>query len=125
MIPKVAVQIGIPTLLLLIACDAFLAVNHLRSSHKMTALIHESSAIQKNISAVLQDLIDMETSQRGYLLTGDPAYLQPYRGGAGQDRSRFRRTSYWVGQSGTAGTIVRVAVRVSGCVKTVRDGAFN
>lgn len=89
MIPKVAVQIGIPTLLLLIACDAFLAVNHLRSSHKMTALIHESSAIQRNISAVLQDLIDMETSQRGYLLTGDPAYLQPYTEAQGRIAADF------------------------------------
>jgi CHASE3 domain sensor protein len=30
------------------------------------------------ISGLLKDLTDMETGQRGYLLTGNPAYLQPY-----------------------------------------------
>jgi CHASE3 domain sensor protein len=34
--------------------------------------------IQAGISDVQRDLTDMETGQRGYLLTGDPAYLQPY-----------------------------------------------
>src|SRR6185369_7196783 len=30
------------------------------------------------INAVLSDLLDAETGQRGYLLTGDSAYLDPY-----------------------------------------------
>ena len=34
--------------------------------------------IQADISGVLRDLTDMETGQRGYLLTEDPSYLQPY-----------------------------------------------
>jgi CHASE3 domain sensor protein len=45
---------------------------------KTAALTLESSAIQAKFSGVLKDLTDMETGQRGYLLTGDPAYLQPY-----------------------------------------------
>jgi CHASE3 domain sensor protein len=32
----------------------------------------------------LQDVTDMETGQRGYLLTGDPAYLQPYTDAKGR-----------------------------------------
>jgi len=34
--------------------------------------------IQADISRVLQDLTNMETGQRGYLLTEDPLYLRPY-----------------------------------------------
>jgi CHASE3 domain sensor protein len=45
---------------------------------KMAALTLESSVIQADISSVLKDFTDMETGQRGYLLTADPAYLQPY-----------------------------------------------
>jgi diguanylate cyclase (GGDEF)-like protein len=30
------------------------------------------------LRSILADLLDAETGQRGYLLTGDPAYLQPY-----------------------------------------------
>jgi len=49
----------------------------------------ESSAIQKDISDVLKDLIDMETSQRGYLLTGDTTYLQPYTEAKGKIEGDF------------------------------------
>jgi len=77
-IGKVARQIGVPTLLVLIALNAYLAVNHLKKTQKMAALTMESSAIQRHLSDVLKDLTDMETSQRGYLLTGDTTYLQPY-----------------------------------------------
>ncbi len=60
------------------AWNAYLAVNHLRQMQKIAALTLESSMIQADISGVLKDLTDMETGQRGYLLTEDPSYLQPY-----------------------------------------------
>ena len=78
MIRKAALQIGVPALLAFIGWNAYLAVNHLQRMRKTAALTLESSAIQAELSGVLKDLTDMETGQRGYLLTGDPAYLQPY-----------------------------------------------
>jgi methyl-accepting chemotaxis protein len=35
--------------------------------------------VRSMIHQVTEDLIDAETGQRGYLLTGEPAYLAPYR----------------------------------------------
>ena len=81
---RVALQIGVPVLLAFIAWNAYLSVNHLRMTQQMAALAMESSAIQGGISNVLQDLTDMETSQRGYLLTGDDNYLQPYTDAQGR-----------------------------------------
>jgi CHASE3 domain sensor protein len=78
MFRKVALQIGALALLAFMAWNAYLAVNRLKQMQKMAALTLESSVIQADISAVLKDFTDMETGQRGYLLTGDPAYLQPY-----------------------------------------------
>src|SRR5258708_20124784 len=78
MIRKAALQIGVPALLALMAWNGYLAVSHLKQTQKMAAFTLESSMIQADISAVLKDLTDMETGQRGYLLTGDPVYLQPY-----------------------------------------------
>lgn len=63
------------------ALNAYLAINRLRIIQKAAALTLESSTIQANISAVLQALTDMETGQRGYLLTGDSDYLLPYTDG--------------------------------------------
>jgi CHASE3 domain sensor protein len=53
------------------------------------ALALETSAIQAELSGVLRDLTDMETGQRGYLLTGDPAYLQPYTDAKGRIETGF------------------------------------
>jgi CHASE3 domain sensor protein len=84
MIRKAALQIGVPTLLAFMAWNAYLALNHLKQMQRIAALTLESSMIQADISQVLKDLTDMETGQRGYLLTGNPSYLQPYTDAKGR-----------------------------------------
>ncbi len=84
MIRKATLRIGVPALLVCIALNAYLVVDHLRQMQKMAALTLESSMMQASISGVLKDLTDMETGQRGYLLTSDRSYLQPYT--AAKDR---------------------------------------
>jgi CHASE3 domain sensor protein len=78
MIRKAALQIGVPALLVFIAWNAYIAVNHIRRVQNIAAITLESSAFQSKLAAALKDVTDMETGQRGYLLTGDPAYLHPY-----------------------------------------------
>src|ERR1051326_5107962 len=78
MIRKVAIQIGFFILLAFVLMNAYLAVNHLKQVQKIAAVTAESSAFQAKLSVVLKDVVDMETGQRGYLLTDDSAYLQPY-----------------------------------------------
>src|SRR5580700_8888470 len=93
MIRKIALQIAVPALLAFMAWNAYLAVNHLKRMQKIAALTQESSAIQADLSGVLKDLTDMETGQRGYLLTEDETYLQPYteaRGRIGTVFATFR-----------------------------------
>jgi CHASE3 domain sensor protein len=90
-IRKAALQIGVPALLALMAWNAFLAVNHLKLMEKLARLTLESSLIQGKISCVLSDLTDMETGQRGYLLTADPAYLRPFANAKSRIESDFGR----------------------------------
>ena len=78
MIRKALLRIGVPALLAFMAVNAFLAVNHLKQMQYIAARTLEDSTMQANISGVLKDLTEMETGQRGYLLTGNPSYLQPY-----------------------------------------------
>lgn len=78
MIRKAALQVGVPVLLAFIAWNAYLSVDHLSRVQNVGATTLESSALQAKLAASLKDVTDMETGQRGYLLTGDPAYLQPY-----------------------------------------------
>ncbi len=89
MIRKALLQIGAPALLAFMAWNAYLAVNHLKQMQHIAARTLESSTIQANISSVLKDLTDMETGQRGYLLTGNPSYLQPYTEAKGRIGTDF------------------------------------
>jgi CHASE3 domain sensor protein len=89
MIRKGALQIAVPALLVCIALNAYLVVDHLRQMQKMATLTLESSMMQASISGVLKDLTDMETGQRGYLLTSDQSYLQPYTAAKNRVESDF------------------------------------
>src|ERR1700736_6448475 len=89
MIRKAALKIGVPALLAFIGWNSYLAVDHLQRVRKTAALTLESSAIEAKLSGVLKDLTDMETGQRGYLLTEDPAYLRPYTDAKGRFGTDF------------------------------------
>jgi len=89
MIRKAALQVGLPCLLICIALNAYLAVAHQRQMGRIAALTLDNSKTQTTVSGVLEDLIDMETGQRGYLLTGDQSYLQPYTAAKGRIGTDF------------------------------------
>jgi PAS domain S-box-containing protein len=54
-------------------CHAALGYDRLNEQVRRT---HE---VKEELSAILGLVVDAETGQRGYLITDDPAYLQPYR----------------------------------------------
>ena len=88
-IRKLALKIVAPALLVFMAWNGYLAVNHLIQLENIAVLTRESSTIQANISSILQDLTDMETGQRGYLLTADPSYLTSYTDAMGRIAGDF------------------------------------
>jgi CHASE3 domain sensor protein len=89
MIRRVALQIGILVLLAFVVCNAYFSVGYLNRMQKIATLTLESSTIEAELSNVLKDLTDMETGQRGYLLTDNPSYLQPYNDAKGRIESDF------------------------------------
>lgn len=97
---KVALQMGACALLVFIAWNAFMTIKHLRQLQSDAALTLESSMAEAEIFSVLRDITDMETGQRGYLLTANDSYLQPYNNARSRIesdfaalRSRFRNRS--------------------------------
>lgn len=78
MIRKMTLQIGFPVLLAFIAWNAYSTVNHFKRVRRISTMTLTSSANQADLSGVLKELTDMETGQRGYLLTDDLTYLQPF-----------------------------------------------
>ena len=94
MIRKAALQIGVPALLAFIAWNAYLAVTHLKRVQEYCGDSHlKAPPSKRNCLRSLKDVTDMETGQRGYLLTGDPAYLQPYTDAKDRIGTDFVQTS--------------------------------
>jgi len=89
MIRKITLRIAVPALLAFMAWNAYLAVTHLNRMQEIAALTLEGSSMKADLSGVLKDLTDMETGQRGYLLTADSAYLQPYNDAQGRMGTDF------------------------------------
>src|ERR1051325_9076425 len=89
MIRKAALQILAFALLGCIAWNAYIAVKQLTETQRTGGVALENSKIKAEISGVLRDMTDMETGQRGYLLTADASYLQPYNDAKSRIESDF------------------------------------
>jgi signal transduction histidine kinase len=74
--PKVAISLA----LALLAAVILIGINETGYDQSTDALDHiaEASHTRESLNRVLQHTLDAETGSRGYLLTGDPRYLEPY-----------------------------------------------
>ena len=79
MIRKIGLQLGTIALFVFMVWNAYLALSRFNERGRIADLTIESSRMQAAVSNVLRDLTDMETGQRGFLLTATPDYLLPYQ----------------------------------------------
>lgn len=75
-IPKLAVSLPFA----MFAAAVLLSINEAsyHESSYAAAKIKEAEQTRHSVSHLLQIMLDSETGQRGYLLTGNPRYLEPY-----------------------------------------------
>ncbi|WP_411884001.1 CHASE3 domain-containing protein [Polaromonas sp. YR568] len=75
-IPRMA--ISLPLAVLAAAFLIFINEASFRKSTEAAANIEEAQLTRGAINKLLQHMLDAETGQRGYLLTGEGRYLEPY-----------------------------------------------
>ncbi|WP_395058902.1 CHASE3 domain-containing protein [Polaromonas sp.] len=75
-IPRMAISLPLAVL----AAAILIAINEagFRLSTQAATSIEEAQETRGSVTKLLQHMLDAETGQRGYLLTGDPKYLEPY-----------------------------------------------
>jgi PAS domain S-box-containing protein len=73
---KIAAAVGSALLILLVGILSFAAVNRLLEA---TNRVEHTAEVIDVANGVLSGLKDAETGQRGYIITGDSLYLEPYR----------------------------------------------
>ncbi|MCY1167005.1 CHASE3 domain-containing protein [Polaromonas sp.] len=75
-LPKMA--ISLPLAVLAAAILIFINEISFRESTAATANIEQAQQTRDSLNALMRHVLDAETGQRGYLLTGDERYLEPY-----------------------------------------------
>jgi len=90
------------TLRIILATVAIVAVGSTLAVYVLSArmsrlntTIYQQRRIADGIEAALSHVKDAETGQRGYLLTGDDSYLQPYTTALDQINKDERQLSDW------------------------------
>ena len=66
---------------LALALNARLTVLNVRRMTDASALVSHTHRVMEKVQAVQSSLQDAETGQRGFLITGEPRYLEPYESG--------------------------------------------
>ncbi len=103
----------------LAALAALLALVINESSYQRSTKALESLGERGNararINAVWRGLIDVETGQRGYLLTGRDEYLQPYRDSIGETREALAWLErYYDGDAVANGVVEEIKANAAG-----------
>jgi signal transduction histidine kinase len=73
-------------ILALLAAVVLIGINETGYNQSVDALnrIEENTRVRNAVSRLLLHVLDAETGSRGYLLTGDPRYLEPYNNAVGE-----------------------------------------
>jgi signal transduction histidine kinase len=75
---KIAIALVSAVLTLLVGVAALAVVLRLRGA---IAAVDHTNAVMRNLDGALSAIVDAETGQRGYVITGDSSYLGPYHDG--------------------------------------------
>lgn len=74
--PKMALSLTLAA----VAALAVVGINEtgFRQSHRSLAAVDEAQRVRQALNMLVQNILDAETGQRGYLLTGEARYREPY-----------------------------------------------
>jgi signal transduction histidine kinase/DNA-binding response OmpR family regulator/CHASE3 domain sensor protein len=73
-------RIGLGLSLLILFISSLASFTSIRNLIASADLVSHSNEVMTNLDAVISTLKDAETGQRGYLLTGEKEFLEPYNG---------------------------------------------
>jgi PAS domain S-box-containing protein len=87
--PSVLLGFGLVVLVLLLS--AAFSYRNTRDLHENDREVSRTHEVLTELEGVLSSVKDAETGQRGYIITGEDEYLQPYRNARDRVRERLER----------------------------------
>jgi PAS domain S-box-containing protein len=88
---KGGLLLGLATLALVQVFSGAMAYRNTRRLREDAAWVARTHEVLEALQDSLVTMLNAETGQRGYLLTNDPGYLQPYSAAVGRARAKIRR----------------------------------
>ncbi|HVB34489.1 MAG TPA: CHASE3 domain-containing protein [Patescibacteria group bacterium] len=88
---KSKLVVGVAAALAVLVAVGVLSYNRILDESTDAQWVDHTHQVIDTLDAVLTDLIDAETGQRGFLLTGETSYLQPYNSALAHLNSDFDR----------------------------------
>ena len=73
--------LGFIALVLVLAVSVVVALTTARTVHRAGSAVAHTNDVKAQLHALLASLIDAETGERGYIITGNESYLEPYTRG--------------------------------------------
>ena len=79
--------------------------------------VSHTHALRQSIADLLNSVVESENRRRGYLLTGDPQYLQQFRGGIAQIRPAIQKLTELTGKDPEVkGSISKITILTERCL---------
>jgi PAS domain S-box-containing protein len=88
--------LGLGALISVLLLSGLLAYRNIRQLREDAAWVAHTHEVIETLQAALASVTDAETGERGYLLTGDPRYLEPYRAGVARVGSHVQGLKFLV-----------------------------
>ncbi len=73
-------RLGFGLSLLLVIISSAASFLSIRDLLRNAELVNQSNVVISKLESIISSMKDAETGQRGYLLSGDPVFLEPYNG---------------------------------------------
>jgi signal transduction histidine kinase len=96
-----------------------------KAQEDMNVKVHRSLEVENGLAGLLSGLQDTETGQRGFLLTGDDAYLEPYRQAFPQIAQRLKFLREAMGSNPAHARALRDLEWVTGQRLVIMDRAID
>ena len=76
-----ALAFGFIAIVLVLVVGVVVALANVGTVYRAAGAVAHTSAVKTQLQALLASLIDAETGERGYIITGNDSYLEPYTRG--------------------------------------------
>src|SRR5688572_11939735 len=77
-------RIGLGLSLIILFISSFASYLSIQNLIKSSEMVSHSNLVMDNLDDIISTLKDAETGQRGYLLTNEEIFLDPYNGAKGK-----------------------------------------